>query len=337
MTYNKHTELRNFKMTPKATEFYPFFDPKRDSGSLSYNAKSAISLAIGGIYLIAQYLAMPDKLVFFSQYCWVLGAIISTSTMALYIATDVFRVSLKTVNNLECSNQTSSYIVRHWLSDRHLGLAGLSFASVSTGIVHLLGIPSEFYSTPLSLCLIYLGTFVAGFTAGLGVLAAVAVIALYLKLAPSLQHTLDLNDPDGNGGIKKLGDSLWFFAMLIGAVGLLVSIYMFGVEWQFMNLAYVRSIFLFWISLPYLVAISVVLIPGLIVRRHVDHYKTSREAQLKQTKAELYSSFKVFKNTDNESIITNKRELSEKLSKVNDQMEKLRKMRNSHIDSRDGS
>jgi hypothetical protein len=337
MTDNKYTEFRNLKMTLKTTGFYPFFDPSRDNGGLSYTAKSAISLAIGGIYLIAQYLALPDKLVFFSQYCWILGAIISTSTMALYIATDVFRANLKTVNKLEGSDQTSSYIVRHWLSDHHFGLVGLSFASVNTGIAHLLGIPSEFYSTPLSLCLIYLGTFVAGFTAGMGVLAIFAVIALYLKLAPSLQHTLDLNDPDGNGGIKKLGDSLWFFAMLIGAVGLLVSIYMFGVEWQFMHLAYVRSIFLFWISLPYLVAISVVLIPGLVVRRYVSHYKTFREAQLKQTKAELYSSFKVFKNTDNESIINSKREISEKLSDVNDQMEKLRKMRNSHIDSRDGS
>jgi hypothetical protein len=45
----------------------------------------------------------------------------------------------------------------------------------------------------------------------------------------------------------------------------------------------------------------------------------------------------VFKNTDNESIINSKREISEKLIDVNDQMERLRTMRNSHIDSRDGS
>ena len=68
---------------------------------------------------------------FFSQYCWVLGAIISTSTMALYIATDVFRASLKTVNKFEGSDETSSYIVRHWLSDQHFALSGLFFASVN--------------------------------------------------------------------------------------------------------------------------------------------------------------------------------------------------------------
>lgn len=322
-------------MIVKTTDFYPFYDPNRAGGCLSYTSKSAISLSIGGTYIIAQYLAMPDTSVFFSQYCWILGAIISTAIMSLYIATDVFRVSLETVNKFQGNNKISSHIVQHWLSNYHYGLAGLFWGAANMGVAHLLGIPGDLHSSPLSLSMMYLGFFLAGFTAGMGVLAIVAVIALYLKLAPNLEHALDPNDPDGNGGIKKLGDSLWFFAMLIAAVGILVSIYMFGVKWQFMHLAYVRSIFLIWISLPYLVAISVVLIPGLAVRRHVSHYKAHRELQLKQTKAELYSSFKEFENSDDESIINSKKEISEKLSHINEQMEKLRKMRNSHIDSRD--
>ena len=79
----------------------------------------------------------------------------------------------------------------------------------------------------------YFGFFLAGFASGMGLLAITAVIVLYLKFAPSLQYTLDPNDPDGSGGIKKLGDSLWFFSGLIGAVGVLVSIHMFGVSWTF--------------------------------------------------------------------------------------------------------
>lgn len=320
-------------MTIKTTDFYPFYDRNRESGWLSYISKAVISLAIGSFYIIVQYLATPDSSAFFGQYSWVLGAIISTAIMALYIATDVFRVSLGIVNKFEGNDQLSNHIVRHWLSDSQYGLAGLSFGAANVGVAHLLGIPSEFHSTALSLSMMYFGFFVAGFTAGLGALAIVAVIALYLKLAPNLQHALDPNDPDGNGGIKKLGDSLWVFAMLIALVGVLVSVYMFGLKWQYMHIAYVRWIFLLWISLPYLAAISVVLIPGLAVRRHVSHYKAHRETQLKQTKAELYSSFKQFENSDDESIISSKKEISEKLSDINDQMEKLRKMRNSHIDT----
>lgn len=320
-------------MTIKTTEFYPFYDPNRDGSGLSYLSKALISLAIGSVYIAAQYLVSADSSAFFGQYSWVLGAIISTAIMALYIATDVFRVSLGIVNKFEGNDHLSNYIVHHWLSDNYYGLAGLFLGAANVGVAHLLGIPSEFHSTALSLSLMYFGFFIAGFTAGLGALAIVAVIVLYLKLAPRLQHALDPHDPDGNGGIKKLGDSLWLFAMLVAAVGVLVSVYMFGVKWQNMHLAYVRWIFLIWLSLPYLSAISVVLIPGLAVRRHVSHYKAYREIQLKQTKAELYSSFKEFENSDDESIITSKKEISEKLSNINDEMEKLRKMRNSHIDS----
>ena len=320
-------------MTIKTTDFYPFYDPNRDRGRLSYISKSAISLAIGGVYIVAQYLAMADKSVFFSQYCWVLGAIISTAIMALYIATDVFRVSLSTVNKFKGNDQLSSYIVRHWLSDYHYGLAGLFCASVNVAVAHLLGVPGEFHSSPLSLSLIYVGVFVAGFSLGMGLFAVVAIIGLYLKLAPSLQHALDPDDPDGNGEIKKLGDSLWFFAMLIAAVAVLVSTYMLGMKWQYMHLAYVQWIFLLWISMPYLVAISVVLIPGLAVRRYTSHYQAHRKIRPKQIKAQLYSSLKEFENSDDETIINSKKEISEKLTHINDQMEKLRKMRNSHIDS----
>ena len=86
------------------------------------------------------------------------------------------------------------------------------------------------------------------------------MIVLYLKFAPSLQYTLDPSDPDGYGGIKKLGDSLWFFGGLIGVMGILVSIHMFGVSWTFMHKQYVQFIFLFWVSLPYILAVSIVLI-----------------------------------------------------------------------------
>lgn len=322
-------------MTMKSTNFHPFYDPLTETGGLSYGAKAAISLGLGGVYVIAQYFSMSDRSAFFSEHCWILGAVMSTAVMALYIATEVFRGSLEIVDRFHGSDEISDQVVNNWLRDDRYIIAGLFFGSLNAGVAHLLGIPGEFHTTAISLIVMYLGFFVSGFTAGMGVLAIVAVIALYLKLAPSLEFALDPNDPDGNGGIKRLGDSLWFFAILIAVVGVLVSIYMFSVSWQFMHLPYVRMLFMIWISLPFLVAISIVLIPGLAVRRHVSQYKARQVSQLKQEKAELYSSFKQFKNSDDEAIINSKREISEKLTHISDQMEKLRKMRNSHIDSRE--
>ena len=143
-----------------------------------------------------------------------------------------------------------------------------------------------------------------------------------------------INDPDGNGGIKKLGDSLWFFGGLIGAVGVLVSIYMFGISWVFMHKRYVQFIFLFWISLPYVLAVSIVLIPGLAVRRQVSYFKSYKSGQLKHEEMKLYSSYKQFESKEDEEIIAEKKELGEKLERIQSELESLKKMRNSHIDGK---
>lgn len=316
------------------SNFYPFYDPYRDSGTLSYASKLGISLSMGAAYLLLQYYSLPDKMIFFSENCWILGLIVSTSTFALYVATDVFRHNLNTMREIEGKPAVSLKVVDEWMSDKWLLLAGFAFATTNTTVGHLLGVPGAFFESTSALVMVYFGFFLAGFASGMGLLAIAAVIVLYLKFAPSLQHSLDPSDPDGNGGIKKLGDSLWFFGALIGAVGVLVSIHMFGVSWTYMHKQYVQLIFLIWVSLPYILAVSVVLIPGLAVRRQVSQYKRYKASQLKQEKVKLYSNYKQFESKEDEQIISEKKELGEKLERIQNELETLKKMRNSHIDGK---
>ena len=322
-------------MNQAQNSFYPFFDPYRDGNPMGFTVKVGISLLLGGMYLLLQYSAMTDKVAYFQQYCWILGVIISTSIMALYVATATFRNSLTIINKLEGNSRVSEKVISTWLTTRKYIFAGLMFATVNTSVGHLLGVPDQYHETPLALVSMYIGFFTAGFSAGIGLLSIFGVIVLFLRFAPNLQHALDPNDPDGTGGIKSLGDSLWFFAALIGSVGVLVSIYMFGVDWQFMFRGYVQAIFFIWVALPYLLAISIVLVPGLAVRRQVSYYKSYRSEQLKQEKAQAFSAFKDFDPGDDDEIIATKKELTKKLDNIQDQMEKLRKMRNSHIDSKE--
>lgn len=316
------------------SNFYPFYDPYRNSGTLGYGSKLGISLSIGGFYALLQYIALPNKLIFFSENCWVLALIISTSTFALYVATDVFRHNLHTMREIEGEKSHSLKVVDEWMNDKWLLLAGFGFAAANTTVGHLLGVPAAFFESTSALAMAYFGFFLAGFSSGMGLLAIAAVIVLYLKFAPSLQHSLDPNDPDGNGGIKKLGDSLWFFGGLIGAVGILVSIHMFGVSWTYMSKQYVQFIFLFWVSLPFVLAVSVVLIPGLAVRRQVSYYKSYKANQLKQEKVKLYSYYKQFESKEDEEIISAKKELSDRLEQIQNDLEKLKKMRTSPIDGK---
>lgn len=319
---------------PQKANFYPFYDPYSDSGGLGYGSKLGISLGIGAGYALLQYYSLPDKVVFFSENCWILALIISTSCFALYVATDIFRNNLATMREIEGKYTGSLKVVDEWMSDKWLLLAGFTFGAANTSVGHLLGVPSVFFESTSSLVMIYLGFFLGGFTSGMGLLAITAVIVLYLKFAPSLQYTLNPSDPDGNGGIKKLGDSLWFFGGLIGAVGVLVSIHMFGVTWTYMHKQYVQFIFLFWVSLPFVLAVSIVLIPGLAVRRQVSYFKSYKSGKLKQEKVKLYSSYRQFEPKDDEDIISEKRELGEKLERIQNELEKLKKMRNSHIDGK---
>jgi len=316
------------------SNFYPFYDPYSDSGGLGYGSKLGISLGFGVGYALLQYYALADKMVFFSENCWILALIISTSSFALFVATDVFRNNLTVMRKIEGKYVVSLKVVDEWMSDRWLLLAGFIFGAANTTVGHLLGVPSVFFESTSSLVMVYIGFFLGGFTSGMGLLAIAAVIVLYLKFAPSLQYTLNPSDPDGNGGIKKLGDSLWFFGGLIGAVGVLVSIHMFGVTWTAMHKQYVQFVFLFWVSLPYVLAVSIVLIPGLAVRRQVSNFKAYKSGELKQEKVKLYSSYRQFESKEDEEIISEKRELGKKLERIQNELEKLKKMRNSHIDGK---
>ncbi len=313
-------------------EFSPFYDPRGKANSLKVAGKVSISVAVGGFYILAQYLVLPDKAVFFSQYCWVLGVIISTCLMALYVSTDVFRSTLGTINAMQGSGSLSNSVVQIWLNNRRLLLAGFLFGTSNTLVAHLLGVPGELHSSPAALLIMYIGYFGAGFAAGMGMLAIFAVIVLYLKLAPRLERSLDSETFDVISSLKQLSNSLWFFAILTSMVGVLVSLYMFAVDWQLMHTALAKSLFLFWLSLQYIVAVSIVLIPSLAVGRQVSYYKAYRIGQLKQERSKLHLSLKKFEASDDESIIQRQREITEKLELLNIKIKKLEKLRSHNFD-----
>jgi hypothetical protein len=101
-----------------------------------------------------------------------------------------------------------------------------------------------------------------------------------------------------------------------------------------MHKQHVQFVFLIWVSLPYVLAVSVVLIPGLAVRRQVSYFKSYKSDQLKQEKVKLYSSYKQFESKEDEEIISEKKELGEKLERIQNELETLKKMRNSPIDGK---
>jgi len=318
-------------------EYFPFFDPGDGGKALSWPAKIGISVGLGLAYGLLQLLSLSDKTVFIAQYCWVLSIIITTSLLALYVATLVFRQCLRVLFEFEAGSGTTAKVINSMLTDKAFLIFAAVFATLTTGAAHTLGIPADLHESPLALAVNYLGYFMASFSSGLGTWAIFGVITLYLRFAPNLQFTIDPQNPDGNGGIKLLGESLWFFALLIAVIGLLVAGYMFSVEWTNLRSPIARAFFLIWLALPFTLAVSVILIPGLAVRRQIDQYKARRFEELKKERANAYASFKEFEADDDDSIISAKRELNDKIHSIQDELDKLERMRNSPLDGRGAS
>lgn len=313
-------------------ELSPFFDPLRDGRASGWMMKTGIALGLGGCYVLLQYVALPDKEVFTRDYCWVLGLLISATTAALFGITHLLRRMLGTIFELEIDFTAIRGVMSGWLTDRNYLLCGIGFGVLALTVATLLGLPLDLRFTWFSLGAIYCGITLAGFAAGMGLLEVVAIIVLYLRLAPALPHSLNPGDPDGTGGIRPLGDTLWYIAGMIAVVGVLLSSYMLSVDWANLTNEFVQLVFLSWLSLPYILAISVVLIPGLAVRRHISYFKFYKEQQLKQEKARLYAAYRKFADSDDAAIISEKKELSAKMNAIQRELEDLKNMRNSHID-----
>ncbi|MFM1897587.1 MAG: hypothetical protein RLZZ385_2661 [Pseudomonadota bacterium] len=315
-----------------SVSFTPFYDRVGADRVMGYPVKIAVSLGAGLLYTVLQYISLPDKMAFGRQYCWILGVIISTALLALYLATDLFRNNLALVEKLEGKHRITSNVMENWLTDRGYLWSAILFACVNTAVGYGLGVPQDFYSSTFSLVMIYSGFWMAGFACGMGVYGILGIMVLYLKLSPCLYYALDPMNPDGAGGIKRLGDALWIFGMLAGTVGLLVSIYMLGVQWSRAHLEWARFLLMSWVALPYLVAISMVLIPGLAVRRNVQSFKQAKATELRNEHNRIYSALKQFKEKGDLEIISENRELTQRLNHIQQQLQRLRDMRDSHID-----
>jgi hypothetical protein len=76
-------------------------------------------------------------------------------------------------------------------------------------------------------------------------------------------------------------------------------------------------------------------IPGLAVRRQVANFKSKKLKELKQEKSKIYSDYKSFGVNEDEIIITEKKKLNERMTKIQDELDSIRAMRNPHIDGKD--
>ena len=312
--------------------FQPFYDPLIKGKPLSLLLRVLISVGVGASYLFLQYLSLPSYNHLTEFYCWGLAGIMVTALAGLYVAADVFRKTLYTIAHMEGGRNVYQRIKRDWLRDQWSVVFGLGMALSTTVVGISLGIPEAFLESRFATGVICLGFLMAGFCSGMGLHAVLSVIALYIKLAPYLPLNLDIRNEDGAGGLKALGDSLWIFGAITLAMGVCVAFYMYNLPWTNLDNLYSQALFNLWFSFPFVVTVSIILLPGLAVRRQVPRFKLQRTDELKREKAYVFSAFKKFNFGEDSDVIHEKRRLGNRLDEINTEMELLQRMRNSHID-----
>lgn len=318
-------------MTAEPTSFQPFYD-RLPQGPRGFRLRIGMALGSGLAYGVLLHLALSHSAGLIEHQGWILAVILSVAMLSLYIATALFRANLPLVLRLQGREPVIHQVVQRWLTDRGYLYAGVGFGALNALVGHVLGIPEELAQSPGSITVLTLGYALVGFTCGMGLFGITGVMVLYLRLAPCLYFSLDPLAPDGAGGIKRLGDALWTFALLTLGVGVLVSAYLLGVEWRHVESGLPRWLLMGWLAMPYVAAVSMVLIPGLAVRRNVMAFKSQRLQELRREHARIYGQLKEFHPQGDHDIISAHQSLTDQLNHIQSQLSRLQSLRDAHLD-----
>lgn len=304
-----------------AVKFYPFYEKLGPNRVMGLPAKIIIALALGGFYLIALLASLEDHNAFYTNRSWALGAIISFSLLALYAATATFRNLLPLVCQVEKNVFNCQATVDRWLSNINFIVFALMFAILNTVVGYIFGIPVAFAQNPVSEFLLYTGFFLTGLTCGMAVGGIVGVAMFFDGFSANLKEALDYHEFDGRGGTQVFGNALILFCIVTLFVGVLISVYLTGVEWAKLGTEddrWVRFIIYFWIAFPYALASAVLLIPWLAVSTQVSAYKQEQAFRLKKEIAETKKEIRKSdgSNSDTERLIKELTELQDDLLKV---------------------
>lgn len=312
--------------------FQPFFDPLRDGRTLTTAQKGLISLAPGLAFGLLHFATLSDRSLFFTQSGWLHALLISASACALYAAVAILRQSLLTMRRLSGGAAMTGQLHSDWLGDRYLLMSGILIAVANVSLVRMFGIPPALLADFPAAAVLYLGYGLVGFVAGVALWVTLAIIVLYLRFAVSLRHTLNPEDETALRDFADLAEALWRFALLVASVGVLISAYLLNVDWTSLHRDTTQILFLVWLSLPYLLAITVVMIPGMALRRQLTEIKAFHAEQLRVEKARLYASYKKFDDAADEEIISRKREIKVRLNHIQRQIDRLGQLRLSRMD-----
>ncbi len=274
-------------------KFQPFYEAVTAHlpGPASLIWKVGLSVTFGVAFLIALFITIGKGIL--GDWVWLLSAMITTSMLSLYYATDTLRNLFPHMDSrlhqrgkpFRRAKQTYYRTVRKRLSDRNFMAAGVFFGIVNCAMGYLFGVPAAYnWSGRIA---IFSAFFVVGFVCGMAALGIYGVLETVKEFITAPHLELDYTAPDGCGGMRFLGEALVKFGSVTLVMGVLIAVFIMKFPWAGEESFVVRGFRWFWIAWPFALSLIVLLAPATEISRVLSDYKVDQQDKLDERLADL--------------------------------------------------
>lgn len=264
-------------------KFYPFYERMADRFGSGFPVKLALSVVACAIFFVPYFIHRGMNS--FHDWSWLLAVLISSALGFLYFSTATLQGLLQR-RDPEDTEGAARYMVplTTTLSDRRFLLAGVSTGGLNMLMGLCFGVPP---ADPFATGLLFFGFFLAGFFCGLPAYGIYGVLVTVNAFARNAEADLDYTAPDRCGGMAFIGEALVKFSVVTLLEGCLIATYILRVGWTNTASPWVLLLMWFWIVLPFLFSLLVLLGPAAKLNQMLMNYRYDQERRLKDRCTEL--------------------------------------------------
>ncbi len=190
-------------------------------------------------------------------------------------------------SDTEIFHATSIQQLKKILSTKNLVGYGILFGLLNTSFGVAYGI---WYTSPYLIASILMQFFVEGFICGMAVCGIVGVVKMVSTFSVQEKIAINYQSPDKCGGISKIGNALLQFSLTSLSVGVLISLYIYLSPWTNRSQEIVKFSIYVWMGFPHFAAISVLLLPLLMLHNMLEKLKHKHDLFLLKRCSSLRNS-----------------------------------------------
>lgn len=248
------------------------------AGAISTSLAPAV-LSMASYYSVASS-ALPADAASknFHDRMWWIGLVILLAQSCLYYATRSFNELLPTIPMKKVEDgmlrlRFGEFTRCPFRDEAFIG-CGLFFGCVNVVMgLACFGVPHRWTPWWFAVGFVYL---MVGIVCGMAVWGVYCVTSTLRSFARDNALLVDLEHPDGRGGLQPIGDATVRYALVTFIVGSFISFYVLQTQWT----DPLRSLLWFWAAWPHLVALFVLVGPFGELGRLIRQEKTRRQEQL---------------------------------------------------------